>query len=206
MPINWYVNPKGVSIGIWNNNGNKFEEVLNKICYREKVFEHIIENIVIVTDYDDESAKNERSQSLYHVLAKELGNPITDCSTLINNEWVKFKLTNSFEVAVVSVCFLLVPIDKVGALETYMLDALTEKSDEQESIIEQSKKFVVNINSNTYLKHRREVTKATLGVALSIFNPERIFRIMNEILGGVDWGNFATSNRQFGIFKDFLED
>ena len=202
--ITWYKNKRDCYIGIWDNNGNNFEKALDKISYREKNLEHIIECIVVVTDNDDEFAQDELPKRLYLTISTGLGKADKGIDSLKNNEWVRFKLKNPFGDAIIDVCYLLVPSDKNGALETYMLDALTENDENQAYIIGQVKSFISDIDTKKYLQHRRDKTKATLGVAISIFNPERIFWIMNEILKSVDWGKYKTSSMQFAIFNDFL--
>ena len=204
--INWYKDNEKRIIGIWDNGGNQFDTALNSICFREKSFEHIINHIVVVTDYDDENAMTERSQGVYGTVFEGLGVDKGKIPSRICNVWHTVFFDNPFGSHCIKLCYLLVPLDKVGALETFMLDSMTENNPEQSTVIEQARTFIENLKTDVYLTHRRDKTKALLGVSLSIFNPERIFRIMNEILKSVSWDTFETSNKQFALFSDFLGD
>lgn len=43
--------------------------------------------------------------------------------------------------------------------------------------------------------------KAELGVSISIFNTDRVFTIINELLEIVDWTQFDTVHKQFALLK-----
>lgn len=204
--INWYTDNSDNIIGIWDNGGNNFDSSIKNICDREKNIEHLIEHVVIITDHDDETVENDKPKKIYELLSSGLGTNSQLTNTLKNNEWLTFNFEAPFSCAAqMKVCYLLVPLEEQGALETYMLSALTEDKAEQKEVIEQAKEFIENIHTEVYLKGRRLRTKAVMGVSLSVFNPEGIFRIMNEILHSVNWSKFEISQRQFRIISDLVD-
>jgi len=89
-----------------------------------------------------------------------------------------------------------------GALETFMLDALSEKSPEKKHVVEQSRSFVKGFKSDVYLKKRRERTKAELGVALSAFSPDKVFTTMQELIDSFDWTEFEATDKQFKLLTE----
>ena len=118
------------------------------------------------------------------------------------NKWVSVVYDNAFGSTEIRLCYVLVPLTEIGALETFMMNALSEQSTEQRSVILQAKEFVTNFSSEKYLRERREKIKAELGVSLSVFSPDRIFTTMKELLDSVQWSEFDTTNAQFNILKE----
>ena len=95
--------------------------------------------------------------------------------------------------------YLLVPKDSQGALETFILKAFSEKNENRKQVADQVKAFIQHFSSDVYLKSRREKIKAELGVSLSIFNPDKVFTTMDELLKSVDWHSFDIVNDHFKI-------
>ena len=98
--------------------------------------------------------------------------------------------------------YLLVPLDSVGALETFMMNSLSEQNEEKSNVILQAKEFVKNFSSQVYLRERREKVKAELGVSLSVFSPDKVFTTMKELIDSAHWETFATANTQFERLKE----
>ena len=107
-----------------------------------------------------------------------------------------FKNTVNFEIACI-----LQPDKEYGALETFVLQMLTNGDEEKESVAKQSKDFVQNFSSATYLQHRREKTKAELSVAISVMWPDRTFETINEFLEKIEWGKFEGFHQQFTLLN-----
>ncbi len=195
--INWYKTQNDYYCAIWSVGSHDFAKAIYSIIEKEKL-EHSIENIIIVTDHDDEEAETKRFSDIQDIF-------------LVNQFSLSNSLSTSFDVTIVdsfqnrnviSIQYLLVPNNKIGALETFMLDALTEQDNDKKKVIEQVDNFVNNFDSNKYLTKRREKIKAKLGISLSIFSPDKIFTTMNELLKSVHWSKFETTNKQFQILKD----
>ena len=197
--INWYKNNNQQKefCAIWSVNGCDFTRAIEAIIEKEQL-EPSTKSITIVTDHDDEIAENKRFFDIQNVFQKKkipLSNiSKTVCNVEIND---KYQYLNTIVIR-----YLLVPENSVGALETFMLDALSEQDEMKCDVIKQVDNFVDNFESEQYLTRRREKIKAKLGVALSIFSPDKVFTTMNELLRSVNWEEFEATHNQFKILRD----
>ena len=197
--IQWYADEKEGFYGIWQVGGNNFNKAVNKMMDIEHKAS-IIDNIAIITDNDDNDAQNVRVQELVDIIYNVLGINIQYQEVI--NQWYPVLYTNAFsDRAKFNFSYILVPLDEHGALETFMMNALSEQSKEKSSVILQSKDFIKKFVSDIYLKKRRDRIKAELGVSLAIFSPDRIFTTMKELIASVDWANLDTANKQFELLK-----
>ena len=69
-------------------------------------------------------------------------------------------------------------------------------------VIDQVKQFIRGLNSQDYLKTRRQRIKAELSVSVSVFSPERMFDTLKELITQVDWSKFETTNKQFKVLTE----
>ena len=164
---------------------------------RHEISDHLVEAVVIITDHDDEGAERERPQAIVDAIYSIVGNSnkSTDMNTVLN-KWQSIEFTGSFSLKIsIKYCYLLVPLDSQGALETFMLNALSEKDEARKEVIDQVEFFISNFKSEQYLRKRREQIKAELGISISVFNPERMFDTMMELINQVDWTNFDETEK-----------
>ena len=195
----WYKDGHNNLKGIWQVGGNDFTDAVQKVLDRE-LLEHQFDHLVIVTDNDDSAEVRERLQEVLKTVAAvsrgcKLGE---ECE---ENQWGSFIIENSFSRSEIQFLYLLVPMQETGALETFMMNSLSEQSEEKRNVIDQSKVFVKGFQSDCYLKQRREKVKAELGVSLSVFSPDRIFTTMKELIDSVEWERFSTTHEQFELLK-----
>ena len=185
--------------GIWPVGGNDFVPAIKSIIERE-TDDHLISKLVIVTDHD-ETEGLERFSTILQVIKNALGSRLkNNVDSFSVNSWNTIRFDNVFEDISIGFLFLLIPLAENGALETFMLNALSEQSLDKEYVITESRRFVAEFHSDVYLKQRREKTKAELGVSLSVFTPDKVFTTMKELLDSVDWSRFAIAREQFGLF------
>lgn len=199
----WYENERGEYLGIWQISGKSFEPVVRKIMVLESI-EHTVESICIITDHDDEDeAENKRPEGILNAANEVLqinGFDIDELKTKSNHQWTNIEFKDSFsQVQHMDICYLLVPIDSQGALETYMLNALSEDSESKKEAIQQVKEFIKGFKSEEFLKKRRDRVKAELSVSISVFLPDKMFDTMTEIIKSVDWTDFRATDTQFGV-------
>ncbi|WP_156094542.1 DUF3226 domain-containing protein [Butyrivibrio sp. WCE2006] len=201
--VNWYINGKSEYIGILDNGSDNFTRCIEQICLME-TNEHIIDSILVVTDNDDESATEKRPKSISDIIESKLGATFSD-ERLVVNGWCSAEYDNWYGKVSIRLGYMLVPLNKQGALETFMLDALSENLPENKEVINQVQEFLDSFKSEVYLKGRRDRVKAKMGVSLSIFAPDKSFRIMKEIIDSVDWSKFKTTKEQFGMITELLK-
>ena len=202
--IIFYENSSNEYFAIWSSNGCNFKDAVGKIFELEK-YEHTTESLVIITDYDDENAAKERPQAIFRTINEiiSLDNYDQDILVKNNNQWQELSYTAGFNRKIkMNFCYLLVPLDSQGALETFMLNALSESSVSRKEVIEQVKVFLRDLKSQVYLKQRRERIKAQLSVSVSVFAPERMFDTFKELISLVDWSLFDETNKQFKVLSE----
>lgn len=168
------------AVGGKDNFGNFFNEYLKKPIMRTNAGETEY-RIALVTDRDDFSV-DEIEKSMSNEF-----NPII--KNIENNSWQRNEVNADLGTKV-NIDFLLVVIPKEnhGALETVLMEALS-KDDYDANIVKKSKQFVTDIqpDANCYIHENRLQLKAQLGVAFSIFNPEKTFSLFKERLVSVKW-------------------
>lgn len=194
----WYRRGEEI-LGIWQVGGRDFSQALSSILKRS-LLEDTRVRIAIVTDNDDEEAENERLEGIVSLIEKTLSLSI-DYSRM-KNEWLHLNYENDYVVDDFLFCYILVPWNEHGALETFMLDSLSEQSVEKKTVIEQCSEFVKNFKSSIYLRKRREQIKAKLGVAIAVMSPDKVFTTMNELINSVNWAEFRTAHKQFEKLRE----
>lgn len=155
----------------------------------------------MVTDHDDESAEKERIETVQALLQEGLQLENYPDSFLLNNRnnWAELAFDNRFGRASIRFCYLLVPKNGQGALESFMLKALAEQEQEKQSVVDQVRAFIEGFTSEQYLKKRRERIKAELGISFNIFCPDKMFLTMMELIESIDWSSFDETYHQFDV-------
>ena len=198
--VDWYTNRTGEIVGIWAVGGCNFVPAINRIMRFIKI-DNCINRIAVISDHDDEESGVTRSQEVFDEVNKVLGvkDYDEDCYKSHYNEWLAVDFIDGFgEPNRLHMCYLEVPRDSQGALETFMLDELSKNDTAKEEVIIQVKQFLKELKSEVYLKKRRDRIKADLSVSVSIFVPDRMFDTLIELIGLVDWKQFNSWNEQFG--------
>ena len=195
-PVIWYAKDGNKTLGIMAVNGTNFSAPLADIM-RSEMFEHTVERLAIVTDHDDASAETERLMKIHDVMCRGLGiMPFFD--DIVPSQWADVIFFDGFASrCVIKFCYLLVPLRETGALETFMLEAISENP-EMCNVVERAMYFTdgVRATSHRYLKRRREIIKSRLGACMAVFNPDRIFNTTNWMIRAVAWENFEAAHKQ----------
>lgn len=147
--------------------------------------------IAVVTDRDNriETSICNSFQSIFY--------PIITNTAL--NIWVNNHYSNSFGQDVdVDFLLLVVPADKEGALETLLLDAISENI-EDKIIVEKSKNYIKEIEpfAKKYISKTRLKLKASLGVTWAVQYPEKLFTFIDEQIRSVRWEQSEILNECF---------
>ena len=190
-----YKKDESNALGIWQVGGNDFSRAIDMILKGAKKDE-VVDNIAVVTDHDDLDAEQNRLQAILNIFSSSLEIEALTKEHYLN-KWSPISYNNVFGSSVIQFCYLLVPLEETGALETFMMNSLSEQNAENNNVILQAKAFVREFSSEIYLRERREKVKAELGVSLSVFSPDRVFTTMKELIDSVSWGDFTTAHEQF---------
>ena len=120
-------------------------------------------------------------------------------SNLKNNDWTTSEYLDSFEIRNTIDCLLLViPYDCEGALETVLLNAISENPYDK-NIVDRCRNFVKDIKpeAEKYISSNRLRLKAELSVTWAIQSPQKVFDFIDEEIRSVKWENSALLNRCF---------
>ncbi|MBQ9714552.1 MAG: hypothetical protein IJV83_04435 [Clostridia bacterium] len=136
--------------------------------------------IALMTDADEQTV---------HAIETDILEQLSpNIKSIKNNTWKKNILSNKYqEKANVNFLLTVIPQEGAGALETVLLSALAEK-DDGTYIVEESENFIDELEPVSYLSTDRLKLKSKLGVALSVFYPDKVFSQFDEQLQIVDWG------------------
>ena len=192
--IEWYSRGDNY-LGIWPVGGNNFSKQLETIIARCSLGNNSIKKLVVITDHDNEEAETKRPESLNAVVSGCLGKKIYPFSS---GEWKKSSIIDDFTIkSDLETLYLLVPTSGNGALETFVLEAISENNTYAKEVIEQVRLFIKYFHSDKYLTHQREKIKAELSVSISIFSPDKAFHTMDEYLKSIHWEDYKEFNIQF---------
>lgn len=154
--------------------------------FKEKVLSIMLDTsgfskIAVVTDRDDRG-----EHSVLDSFRASLRPVITDIK---NDVWTTNSYENSFkQKALVDFLLVIIPEDKEGALETLLLEAISE-NEYDKAIVKRNIAYVDEIQpiAAEYIHKNRLKLKACLGVTWSIQYPEKIFSFIDEQIRSVKW-------------------
>lgn len=129
-----------------------------------------------------------------------LTNNITiDKVSIDNDEWIYVKGLNGRQIEInFRILLLIIPFEENGALETFLLKAISNNDSYDKKIVDQSNDFVDIIdNEGRYLNKRRYKTKAKFDVYFSIRTPLEQFSERRNILRNISWEDYEEIQDSF---------
>lgn len=156
--------------------------------FKRKVFRPIVDagafsRVAAVLDRDNkeiESIEDHASAIFRPVITK-----------MINNQWVENKYTDAYGTEQkIEGLLVVIPTEHEGALETVMLDSISEDPYD-EAIVDKASMFVKEMRTIAakYISSDRKELKARLGVTWAVQYPEKVFKLINEQIRSVAWEN-----------------
>lgn len=156
--------------------------------FKRKVFRPIVDagafsRVAAVLDRDNkeiESIEDHASAIFRPVITK-----------MINNQWVENKYTDAYGTEQkIEGLLVVIPTEHEGALETVMLDSISEDPYD-EAIVDKASMFVKEMRTIAakYISSDRKELKARLGVTWAVQYPEKVFKLINEQIRNVAWEN-----------------
>lgn len=197
---------------IWAVGGHDdcFERALEKVLYQNKInspTNGVYSRICIVTDHDSNEELINFWKRINQCLANygiEIGFQEAECISTFQDIGFGQRIP-------ISLLGLPVPLTESGALETLLLNALSEDAGNS-YIVEKSRDVVRDLLDNidkfsdSYLSTRREQIKAPLAVFLGVTVPERTFDGMKKMMESIPWDNYQAIREMFAAFDVFKED
>lgn len=177
----WYVRDDDwlMICGVGGNScfGSFFENRIKN----PQVYQNAFDKIAIVCDRD-----NNTTDEIVEFLLSDFGGFIHE---LRDREWKNTTYQDGFQIEqVLPVLLLTIPVGKEGALETLLMDAISEKPEDKE-IVERCQSFVDEMVpiATQYLTSRRLQLKSKPSVIWAIQSPQKVFKFIDEQLQSVEW-------------------
>lgn len=174
-------------VGGKDNFGSFFVQKIRPVIIDSQAFS----KLAVVTDRDDRT-----ESAILGEMLQAFAPVITD---LRQNAWAANRYQDSFGMEQELLALLLIiPDQQAGALETLLLDAISEDPYDRE-IVSRSIRFVEDIApcAQKYIGHARLKLKARLGVTWAIQSPGKEFHFIDAQIRGVPWESSAVLSRCF---------
>lgn len=172
------------------------KEVLNRNYLSDPGLSDIYNKIVIITDRDETETETAFIEQIDKVLNEY---SIVYDKELENDCWISCEMHSQIgKVIRFDILLLIIPFEKNGAMETFLLDAISEKDSYDKEIIDKCIDFVESIDfRKKYLTSRRYITKAKFDTYFSIRTPAEQFTERQKILKNVEWEKYTSIQTAF---------
>lgn len=154
------------------------------------------DKVVIITDRDEETTESEYIKGIERILRDR---QIISSENICNNKWIKCIYKNGHgKERILFILLLVIPFETTGAMETFLLNCISQKEEYDAKIIRKSKEFVNSVDKeNRYLSKRRYITKAEFDVYFSIRTSADQFIERQNILKNIEWENYVKIQEDF---------
>ena len=189
--INWYQkhNDRLLICGVGGK--DKMASFFKSKILRPVVNAGAFSRIALILDRDDKQMDSIEAH------ASTLFRPVI--TSMRNNQWIGNTYRDSFGIdQVMDALLVVIPTEHQGALETIMLDSISE--DPYDSlIVKKCGTFVNEMRqiASRYISSNRLELKAHLGVTWAVQYPEKVFRLINEQIQSVAWENSEVLHQCF---------
>lgn len=154
------------------------------------------EKIVLITDRDNRKTEE---------VARDILEAVEDIADNIKDRvWCHNTYLDGYEIKKeIEVLLLIVPAEHQGALETVMLEAISEDSYDK-NIVDKVQAFIydMRIEASRYISTDRLQLKAMLGVTWAVKFPEKVFSLIDEQIRNVQWEKYDVLHDCFGMLID----
>lgn len=185
---------------------NKLQEGLQAVIDRNGLApidstEQFFERVVILTDHDEIGTESDFVDEINKVF---VNNCVQMKDTLTGSKWIACEMTNNMgEKAEFQFLLLIIPFEDIGAMETFLLNAISANDVYDAGIISRCNNFVDNIDpEKKYLNHRRIITKAKFDTYFSIRTPAAQFNERQNILKSVKWEEYTLIQKEFKLLEN----
>lgn len=164
-----------------------------------------IDKIILLTDRDEINTEVSFLQSVTETLTQQ---GVTFAASISANQWVDcHMITRTGTAANFQLFAMIIPTAGLGALETFLLEAISQDSASRDSydksIIEKGNAFVDTIDPQArYLNRRRYITKAKFDVYFSIRTAADQFTERQNILKNVPWEKYTQIQAVFQCLSE----
>lgn len=172
----------------------RFAHFIEKHRINSIIIEREISSVMVVTDRDEDSISKirRRINDLFENISYRAG------------EWINNEIKDSFgQPKQIDTYLLIVPMDKKGALENVIIDALRDIPEEK-ALIEEVIGFIDSLKEEVVpeLSRINSANKATVGTFFSVRDPKHAMRSFATYVSKIDWSKSESLNEMFLPFMD----
>ena len=197
--VNWYKKNDDYLLIYGVGGKDNFQNVIRK--YVSQILQNYSEkdrfaNIVIIADKDDR-----RISEIEELHRKWL---FPYAAKVVNLKWQESMFQDNFgNEQKIRTLSIIIPTDKQGALETTLLDAISEDNYDK-MIVDKCDGFIQDIRTiaDRYIKTDRLALKAHLSSVFAVISPDKVFSQLDVIIKEVPWEKSETLRNCFEILKE----
>ncbi len=190
-----------MSSGGCSNLIKAFENVLIKNQENPQNPSEAINKVAIITDHDEISSESD--------FINDINNKLTEydavsSQAITNNKWVTISMNTSTGIQLnFDLLVMIIPFSETGAMETFLLNAISDSDMYDKEIITKGKAFVQSADpQNKYLTKRCYKTKAEFDAYFCIRTASEQFTERQNILKNIPWENYPTIQNDFRLLGD----
>lgn len=194
--ISWYKKENDYllicGVGGKDNFGNFFDERIKTPLVTTNAFD----KIALITDRDERTLEN-----ICASLTEDMSGFFADIQDRV---WCNNSYYDGFGMEkTVELLLIVIPKEHSGALETVMLDAISEEPYDK-NIVEKTAAFVqqMRTEADKYISTDRLQLKAHLGVTWAVQFPEKVFSMIDEQINSVQWEQYDVLKECFGMLNE----
>lgn len=176
--------------------------VLDRIIQASPPFDMAFKKIVIITDNDEIGMITD---FISNIESKLIDKNIDVNPKIENKKWNNCKVETSVGVQLdFQILILVIPHDHEGAMETFLLDAISQNDDYDRVLIDKCKEFVrIADPENRYLNKRCYRTKAEFSTYFCIRTPADAYQERHSLMKkSIKWSDYALIRNEFAFLKD----
>lgn len=180
-----------VLCGVGGN--GRFAHFMEQHRINNMIIERDIASLMVVTDRDEDSIGK---------IARRI-NGMLEGITIKAGKWIENNISDSFgQPKCMDTYLLVVPADKVGALEKVIIDALKDIPEET-ALIKEVIMFIESLKAEIVpeLEQVNKADKATVGTFFSVRNPKNAMRSFGTFISKIDWSKSDSLNELFMPFR-----
>lgn len=184
---------------------SRIEEALEKVIQKDLLsppdLSGVFQNVIVVTDRDEWNSDIQVLSKLCGQLNKK---GITSAQTMSCEKWLQFngKIQIGYDFSF-RLLVLVIPFEETGAMESFLLKAVSDNDPYDKDIIKKCSDFVDAADPDKrYLTKRRYVTKAKFDAYFSVRTAAEQFTQRQNILKNIPWEEYKEINKAFQLFED----
>lgn len=165
---------------------DRMKEALKEILYLNKENPmNPIDAIILFRDSDERSQED---------VAKSMENWFDIPITLSNQEISEYQTEIDEFFLAFKILPVIIPFDEHGAIETLLLNAISDNGNDGKYIVEHAKSYVEETKRHvtSYLNKQRLITKAKFSAAIAIVSPDHSTGNFMHLMYSTEWEKSAS--------------